>query len=228
MPYPEAGGKRSELQPPEGIAVQELQNAFANIGLLNSARSAENLHRIITEELWRKCKKKDGSEFQSFPEWVTRALPEGLGLDNQRTAEFLRTLLLDLGRVDIWAQTLEYIRVRRGRPREFVQDDIFRPFYHVSRASNAYDQKICRLRTKAPNIHRLLLAGEIDLDEALTAAGILRRESNLVYRLRRMLAEFKELGSDGQLQVLELLWSHTGSEARADFLANVPLRPDAA
>src|SRR6185436_18825834 len=111
---PKRASKRGP-QPPEGREVQDLRAAFANVCLDGWARSVDNLDRIIREELWRKCRKEDGSDFQSFPEWV--AHPKGLGVDTQSGAEFLRTLLLDIERVDIWALTLEYIRVRQGRRR---------------------------------------------------------------------------------------------------------------
>jgi len=208
--------------------IRELQGAFTQIGLSAAQGTSGNLARIIDRELWRAPKRKDGSDFESFPQWVAHSQPEGLGIDSKRTAEFLRTLLFEIGRVDIWALTLEYIRVKQGRPKKGVQDDVFRPFYHMSGASNAIDQRIRRLQTKAPEIFQLFMAGNLEFHEALGQAGICRKQSSIVHRLRSMLAEFKELGDEGQFQVLELLWFHTRPDARADFLTQVSSRADAA
>jgi hypothetical protein len=215
-------------QLPESQEIRELQHAFTHIGLSTGHRASKNLAQVVDRELWRKSKKKDGSDFESFPYWVVHPQPEGLGIDNQPSAEFLRTLFLAFGRVDIWAQVFEHIRVRQGRPKKIVPGDLFQPFYHPSRSSNAIDRRIRRLQIKAPENFELFLAGKLDFDEALNKAGISRKQSSVVHRLRSMLAEFKELSDDGQLQVLELLWSHTGSDARADFLIHASSRADAA
>lgn len=200
--------------------VQELQSAFMHVGLTDCGRTLELLEDAIDQQLWRACKRKDGSDFESFPQWAAHPQPEGLGVDNQRSAEFLRTLLFDMGRVATWALVLEYIRVKQGRRANIALDDDFRPFYRISRASNAIDQRLCRLQTKAPDVAQKFRNGDINFDEALKIAGISRKHTSVVQRLRSMLEEFKQLGDEGQVQVLEMLWTHTEPRARTDFLAS--------
>ena len=165
-------------------SVVEVQTAFKDLELVCVEECEKHLTRVIDDELWRSIRKKDGREFASLPHWIVHPQPEGLGARSQRSGEFLRSLLLSAGRVAAWVTILDHIRMKRGAPKKVVEDEDCRPFYQVSKASNAIDRKLIRLRSIAPALFQEVAEGTLSLHAALLKAGISKKKVGFVGRRR--------------------------------------------
>jgi hypothetical protein len=212
-------GERSmALWYPHNPTVRDVQAAFKGIGLVSCEKCMEQLGRIIDENLWATYKTTHGVLFGSFPQWVVQTQPEGLGVNNQRSAEFLRKLLIDAGRIGTWALILDYISVKPGRPENLVDDDIFRPFYRVSTASSALDRMLRRLMLERPDLLAQVTSEHVTVRAAALKAGMIKPNSGAI-PIMKMVAGFKRLDSEEQVGLLELLWSHMDLSARQRFRA---------
>jgi hypothetical protein len=203
---------------PQNPIVRNLQAAFKNIGLVSSESCTEDVCRTVDEELWRTNKTRNGVPFESFPQWVAYRQPEGLGVSSQKSAEFLRKLLIEAGRVGIWAEILAYICLKQGRPEKLVDDEDFRPYYHVNTASNGYDRLLRHVMVKKPDIYAQVVAGELTVREAARKAGIIAEKPRGATWTIKLMAEFKACDGDRQVSFLDLLWSHMDVSTRQKFL----------
>ena len=122
-----------------------------------------------------------------FEQWVAYPQPEGLGVDSQHGAEYFRDLLLGAGRIGMWASIMEYISVKPGRRENLVDDDSFRPYYHVSTASNAIDRMLRSLKLKRPELYALVLDGQLTLREAAKEAGLIKDSSGWAAAVAKLL-----------------------------------------
>jgi hypothetical protein len=111
----------------QNATIRNVQGAFRSVELISCEKCIASLGRIIDEKLWQAYRTRDGIPFESLPQWVAYPQPNGLGVCDQKTAEFLRKMLLDSGRQSTWALILEYISAKPGRPK-LVDDEGFRSF----------------------------------------------------------------------------------------------------
>src|SRR4051794_22257518 len=98
-----------------------LQEAFQH-GVFSEAY-VKALSQTITQRLWAKCESKEGIPFETFADWVTYDQPEGLGVNNQMSADFLRKLLLSADLLPVWAEVFRHIRTRPGRPKTIAEGE---------------------------------------------------------------------------------------------------------
>jgi hypothetical protein len=173
----------------------------------------------VHEKHWHKYKTRDGNSFKFFEQWVAYPQPEGLGVDSQHGPEYFRDLLLGAGRIGMWASIMEYISVKPGRRENLVDDDSFRPYYHVSTASNAIDRMLRSLKLKRPELYALVLDGQLTLREAAKEAGLIKDSSGWAAAVAKLLTGFKGLDGNGQIELLDLLWSRMEPIDRRQFIA---------
>ena len=100
---------------PKSSRIRQLQLVVQGVGLLSPQEFLQSLDCVMHEEHWRKYKTRDGNSFDFFEQWVAYPQPEGLGVTSQHGAEYLRDMLLGVGRIRMWAPILDYIRVKPGR-----------------------------------------------------------------------------------------------------------------
>jgi hypothetical protein len=203
----------------ENPLVRDLQAAFRGVRQINSEKCIDELCRIIDGNLWSGCESREGVPFESFVHWVVSPQPEGLGIADQKSAEFLRTLLLSAGRIAIWAKTLERICNRPGRPQMLAHSDGLRTFYHVSTSSTSTDRMLLRLLRHRADLFAKVANGILSLGEATKAAGWGRRPSGARISIAVLGQAFALLDDAAQWELLDLLWGIASANTRTRFVA---------
>ena len=207
----------------ENKVIREVREFLRGLAQLDRERSNANVNLVVDQELWRGSKTRTGEPFSSLPQWVASPEPEGLGVRDQKTARFLRMLLLNAGRLDVWAVILVHVSPGPGRPKTLVGDEDFRPFYRVSTASNAIDRRLHRLFTKEPDVFASVASGAISLAEAEAKIDWATKPSRPAFcalnpvSLDQLIEAFKLLNERGQAEMLDALWECTTARVRSMF-----------
>ena len=203
----------------ENSFAHDLQAAFRGVHQINGEKCMDELCRIIDDNLWRGCESREGVQFESFARWVVYPQPEGLGIADQKGAEFLRSLLLRSGRIGTWAKTLEHICNRPGRRQTLAHSEGYTTFYRVSTSSTSTDRMLLRLLRHKPDLFAKVADESMSLGEATKAAGWGRKTCSAPSSLAVFSQAFALLDDRGQLELLELLWGVMAAHTRARFLA---------
>lgn len=126
--------------------------------------------RIIDEELWREIyipSTKETVQFDSFVEFVTTGLPDGLGT----TVE----LLQDLCQSNNTARSFitQAVKGKQGARTDLL--DNIKKVNPPAPTGTSRDAALRRLRKDRPDLHEQVLADEISAHAAMVAAGFRKK-----------------------------------------------------
>lgn len=198
-----------------------METAIRNGQIVNSLQSAMRdgasglrdfpalLKRIIRERMWSLVyveSIKACVEFKTFSEFVSAGPPEGLGADVRTLKHLCRddTEALDL--LDVATQT------PNGGDRRSEQAAIsFDNVKTEAPTGNSRDAALRRLRKDRPDLHALVISGEMSANSAMVEAGF-RKRLTVEETLRKT---FAKIDADQQFSHLRTLIEQATPEARA-------------
>jgi hypothetical protein len=160
------GSKAAEHDDPIKIVQQALSERTESRfdAMLNAVQT------IVSESRWSR-----GGRHDCFAAFAIAPPPDGLGLQSEAPAKFLRLALFHSGHVREWADVLHRIARPPGRPRtKFVNDEDFKRFFKVSTAANSIDRLLLQLMSNHRELFEAACRGECSVRQAGIRAGLIK------------------------------------------------------
>lgn len=215
--------ERYEELPLSPIAI--VQNAMANPSAGGLASLSDAFEDIVRQQSWLSFTTSEGTLFASFGEFATAELPSGLGIRSRPAARLARQVLLDAEQYAAWAEILECIARKPGRPKNVVNGVDFR-FYSVSKAPNSIDRLLLLLKRRHPKHFEAVCNRDCTPYRAAINAGEVidnDKSSRAKPRLRFGVCNIEAVGllrATAQARLLHEIFKTMRLDAQCTFIAN--------